>query len=340
MILFYTALCCVVALLITVGVSVMLLACIAGGYELLVLLFYNLALSQGEEVTNNAASSEYAAIDKSNITAEAGQSPLSPVLPPASLTGSMSDKQQDVSVDPSLTPDLESLSSSSEVEDQFYDAPEDELGLTQDDSREVQSHDDTKHVDIKEDSHVADTIETGRVGGAETVAEHPVGSVEGDFIMVNYPTSFTSQADSVRRQQDTSPVEMRDDPPLIGSNEDLNAASINTRSSDDTTQAVATISPPPQSDNHSHRPTSLGTLETSGLSGESAESAQILLEDSRDRQEEEAVRSGGEVEGGQASVAEGEESSGKDEEKGQVSASAFESLGLLYARSPNLKHDK
>ena len=128
---------------------------------------------------------------------------------------------------------------------------------------------------------------------------------------------------------------------VISNSEELKVASIDTQSSGDTTQAVTTATSPPPLDIDNQRPTSLGTLETSGPGGESAESAQILLEDSQDMQEEEAVRGGGEVEGGQASVAAGEaESSQKDEEKGKVGVSAFESLGLLYASSPNLKHNK
>ena len=273
------------------------------------------------------------AFDKSPDTSpEQGQNPPTSTAIPPHPANTDSSKRGGLRLDASPSPELESLSSSSEPEDQYYDAPdEEESTVTQKDQQEGRG---TVEL-VDNDSKTCGSLEMVVEKTSDDVpVEHPVGSLEGEFIMVNYPTTMGGGSDTHKHKQETTKqetaqMELEPSSPLVDSDKDTSV--------DAQSVGVTTHSTSPQTDNNSQRP--LQTVELGA--GESAESAQTLTESSHEVKEEETVREAGEVEEGQAMAdREEEESSLKEEGKGDVSVSAFESLGLLYARSPNLKHDK
>ena len=124
----------------------------------------------------------------------------------------------------SLTPELESLSSGSEVEDPYYEALE-EVGQTQNEgngqpglydneSRDEQAN---KSPQLEQELPDHDDVEDG-------CAQHPqVGSVDADFIMVDYPTSTETDDKHTQPQLTVSKPVIGGSPPVGSSEEETSS---------------------------------------------------------------------------------------------------------------------
>ena len=285
------------------------------------------------------------------VLQDPGESQVTNLIPVVQTTvpGSITTTEQIVN-NPSLAPELESLSSGSEPEDQFYEAPEEQtveseqqgaseaVGTDQD--REPKST--IEDIEQKDDKGVV-FVEQHDGGGmsrdrdSSCEQQRSVDSVDKEFVMVNYPT--TSSSDQSDIQQPHLHVEQAS----------------STSPQDNIQQATATC---PQ-DNTS--PVDSGDIKLTVIEGtqtiqdgnqssavqpESTESAQRSAGGSQEvtiNVEEESEGTQQEIEGevkGGSEVGTERESSDADGEKGQVSARSFESLGLLYASSPNIKHNR
>ena len=283
------------------------------------------------------------------------QDPASQAIPEAQITdpGSIATTKQGVN-DSSLTPELESLSSGSEPEDQFYEASE-EPSVEQQLSPEAVGTDQ----DEKTKSTAEDTEQKGNEGLA-SVEEHDGGgmskggdssceqqrsvdSVDKEFVMVNYPMCSSDHSDTqqqphsqqaiapnaqdnLQQATDTSPQDNIS--PDVGSS-DTRPKCTQTNQSEDVNQSSSS----PTIINVVAEPESAESAKRL-IAGDQEVTGNVVGENEGGQQEIE-----GEVRGG-SEVAMERESSDAEGEKGAVSAPAFESLGLLYASSPNIKHNR
>ena len=226
----------------------------------------------------------------------------------------------------SPSPELESLSSSSELDDQFYDATEDSPAQLE----QEEGHSEDTCTDIKEEEKLEDSnLELDEVDGVHegdsSFEQPPIGSIEREFIMVNYP---------VDTQQD----------------EPISPSSLTTRSTPTqggfSTEEPSSSPAPNSSATGALVAQSLQLEEGRDLSLESdvadtdrdAESAQITEATIR-----EVIT--GNLDEENVGVVEGEEVVEREprpegEEEENVNVPAFESLGLLYAKSSDLKHNR
>ena len=234
-----------------------------------------------------------------------------------------------VVVDRSISPELESLSSGSETEEQFYEAPEESPAQENDESLSKDNVVDANVEDDVEESNLEPDKDDGVQEDLSISSEqHPVGSIEREFIMVNYPSrSGTDSSIKTLHIPASVSTPVADSSTVqTGFGDEEESSQVKLLDAVVSSAAeVGTNDPPCVS----------GTLNQTG----GAESAQGLDESSREAMEEQqlTVGCGREAEGEETTV---EKKPGKDGEKGNVNVPAFESLGLLYARSPNLKHDR
>ena len=255
--------------------------------------------------------------------------------------GSSTTTEHVVEDDASLSPELESLSSGSELEDQYYEASEEssvQQGTLEAVGDQVEEAKSTTEDKREEDKKLMVSVEQHDGGGMSKDGEssceqqHSVDSVDKGFVMVNYPQVMTSADSDTQQQphlQQAAALSPKDDSgsPNIGSS--------------DTVPTVIESEDRKQGSR-------LETFSSATVQPGSAESAQRVADDSQEvtanvegdseGDQREAEGEGGSA-GGEAAMTESE-SSHMEGEKGQVNVPAFESLGLLYARSPNLKHDR
>ena len=241
-----------------------------------------------------------------------------------------------VVVDRSISPELESLSSGSETEEQFYEAPEEspaqenDESLSRDNVVDANFEDDVKESNLEpdKDDGVQEDLSISSEQHPISSEQHPIGSIEREFIMVNYPsgsgTDTSIKTPHVPASVSTPVADSSTVQTGFGDEEESSQVKL----LDAVVSSVAEVGP-------NDPPHVSGALNQTG----GVESAQGLDESSREAMEEQqlTVGCGREAEGGETTV---EKKPGKDGEKGNVNVPAFESLGLLYARSPNLKHDR
>ena len=272
---------------------------------------------------------------------------------------------EQIVIDSALAPELESLSSGSEPEDQFYEASEEPSVEQQQSSESVGANQDG------EDEGVAEDIEQKSNEGLTSVEEHDGGgvskaggdssceqqhsmdSVDKEFVMVNYPATGSDQSDTQRPHVgedkvtiDTSPQESTTQQ-AIGTSPQTTDASPTVGSSDTSLTVVKGAKTVQSEDGNqsSLSPTKAEIIISSSALPESAESAQGSADSSGQEATRNVVEGGSEgdqrgSEGGGSQIMMERESSDAKGEKGQISAPAFESLGLLYASSPNIKHNR
>jgi hypothetical protein len=169
-------------------------------------------------------------------------------------------------------------------------------------------------------------------------------SVDKDFVMVNYPATASSDKHTDTQQPHieqvvttaTSPQSTDDTSPVIVSSDTAPAAieGAQTVQSEDENQT-------------SLSPVRVEIISPAAQPEENLESAQRSADSSQEvtgirNEEGGSDREGGqqETEGESEVVMEGESSDTEGEKPGQASSRAFESLGLLYASSPNIKHNR
>ena len=282
-------------------------------------------------------------------TVAVSQDPASQVtnLTSATITdsGSIVSTEQIVN-DPSLAPELESLSSGSEPEDQFYEAPEEQSVVSEqqrsseavgtDQGGETKgTNEDTEHKGERGltsvEQHDGGGISKDRDSSCEQ--QHSVDSVDKEFVMVNYPTTSSDQSDAQQPHlEQASATSPQDNTSPVGSSDTNPTVIEGTQSVQDGNQS-------------SLSPTRLEIVsaaaqpESAELAQRSADGSQEVRVNVEEESEGAQQETEGEVEGG-SEVATERESSDAEGEKGQVNTPAFESLGLLYASSPNIKHNR
>ena len=260
--------------------------------------------------------------------------------------GSSATTEQVVEDDASLSPELESLSSGSELEDQYYEASEEssvqqgtleaagdqveEAKSATEDKREEDKREKDKKLMVSVEQH--DGGGMSKDGGSSSNQQHSVDSVDKEFVMVNYPQAMTS-ADSDTQQQPhlqqataLSPKDESSSPNISSSDTMLTVIESEDRKQGSRleTFSSATVQP--------------GSAESAQRVADDSQEVTVNVEGDSEGDQREAEGEGGSA-GGEAAMTESE-SSHMEGEKGQVNVPAFESLGLLYARSPNLKHDR
>ena len=210
------------------------------------------------------------------------------------------------------TPELESLSSGSEAEDDFYEAPEEVVGPSED----------VEHIaDAKSEEKGQTKLLNVEVDIDEGVLDHDSSrdSVEKEFIMVNYPTS---------NEPSTRPVPVSTAPCSAGSGEE---GDMNTQHSTDT--VLSTVE---KDDQESQK------LEMSGASNQAgfADSGQNLATNSQVMTEQIGEGDTTERREVRSEVAVEKKLSQEEEDRGNMNIPSFESLGLLYAKSSNVKDNR
>ena len=275
-------------------------------------------------------------------------------------------------IDSSLAPELESLSSGSEPEDQFYEASEEPSVAAEQVERASEAvgtdwNEETgkgmpKGVKQKSDEGLASTVEEHDGSGMSKVGEddlsskceqqHSVGSVDKEFVMVNYPSMTSDHSDPTKQpqvdQKTTSAMSPQDSVQQVTATSSQATDTRPIGGSGDTTPILVEGDQTVQLEDGNESSILPIRVEITGSSAqpENAESAQRLADDSQEvtgnlegEDEGGQVEIEGELSGG-SEVATERKSSDAEGEKGQVSARTFESLGLLYASSPNVKHNR
>jgi hypothetical protein len=183
-------------------------------------------------------------------------------------------------------------------------------------------------------------------------------SVDKEFVMVNYPatsssdqhldtqqphvepivTTATSPQDSIQQAMATSPQATDDTSPVIGSSDTAPAAIVGAQTVQSEDENQTSLSPvrveiisaaaQPEDDAESPQRSAGGSQEATG-------NEEGGIDHEGDQREIE-----GEVRGESEVAMEGESSDTEGEKPEQASGRAFESLGLLYASSPNIKHNR
>ena len=221
-------------------------------------------------------------------------------------------------IDIGETPELESLSSGSEPEDDYYEAPEVPPEHIADAKSEEKGQ--NKLFNVAVDVH------EGAQRHDSSREQQLVDSVEREFIMVNYPTNNETGTWSV-------PVSTAPHSVVSGEERDTNTQ----RSTGTVVSRVErTMSPQSEEDNREFQ-----RLESSDTSNQAgfAESGQNLATNSQVMTEQVGEGAMGEQYETRGEVAV-KESSHSEEETGNINIPSFESLGLLYAKSSNLQDDR
>ena len=279
----------------------------------------------------------------------------------APITAPSSDAiTEQIVIDSSLAPELESLSSGSEPEEQFYEASEEPSVEQQQSSETVGTDRDREAKGVVEDTeqkgdeglasveeHDGGGVSKAR-GDSSCEQQNSMDSVDKEFVMVNYPTTGSDHSDTQRPHvedkvtADPSLAQESTTEQATGTSPQAADASPTAGSSETALAVVKGAETVPSEDGNqsSLSPTRVEIISSTALP-ESAESAQGSADGSGQEATGNVVEGGseGEVSGG-SQVAMERESSDAEGEKGQVSAPAFESLGLLYASSPNVKHNR
>ena len=269
----------------------------------------------------------------------------------------------------SLTPELESLSSGSEPEDQFYKAseepsvdqrqsPAEAVGAIQDRETEGTAED----VEQKGSGEGLVSVEEHDGGGMSKAGgdssgeqQHSMDSVDKEFVMVNYPTITSSDQHSDSQQAHIE----QNVTTSMNPQADIQQATVTSPQVIDDSSPIIDTAPTAIEDaqtvqledgnQSSLSPVRVEIISAAAQPKESAESAQRSADGSQEATGNEEGGSDheggqreieGEVRGGSEVAIERESSDTEGEKPGQVSGPAFESLGLLYARSPNIKHNR
>lgn len=241
-------------------------------------------------------------------------------------------------------PKLVSLSSGSKSEDQFREACEEPSIASEtlsDQSEKIhveEAKESTEHGSSEElvsvelhDGDGGGESRTSEDGGSSCKQQRSGSSIDREFVMITYPAALSSsdcpdpkhpQVSLSSSQCDSSPsVRCVDAKPIA-------------------TEGTPMVQPSCEENQSSLSTTKLETM----IAVTQLESSELEQKSVNENQEVTAGESGLlEREGEGAVKSEGEallESADGDKEKEQVGVPAFESLGLLYARSPDFKHDR
>ena len=310
--------------------------------------------------------------DVSQDPAAIPQSTADPMIPETQATdpGSVATTEQIVVIDSSLTPELESLSSGSDPEDQFYEAseepsidqrqsPAEAVSAIQDRETEGTAED----VEQKGSGEGLASVEEHDGGGMSKAVgdtcssgeqQHSMDSVDKEFVMVNYPTTTSSDQHSDTQQPHveqniTTSTSPQDDIHVQQATTTSPQATGPIIDSSDTAPTAIEDAQTIQLENgnqSSLSPVRVEIVSAATQPEESAESAQMSADGSQEATGGRSDHEGGqretegEVRGGSEVAMERESSDAEGEKSGQVKGPAFESLGLLYASSPNIKHNR
>ena len=314
-------------------------------------------------ITEPEVSQDSAAIPQSQ-TAES-------MIPETQTTnpGSVATTEQIVVIDSLLTPELESLSSGSDPEDQFYEASEEpSIDQRQSPAEAVSAIQDRETEGTAEDVEQKGSGEglasveehdgggmSKAVGDSSGEQQHSIDSVDKEFVMVNYPTTTssdqhsdtqqphveqnvttsTSPQDDIHVQQATTTSPQATGPSIIDSSDTAPA----------TIEDAQTVQLE-DGNQSSLSPVRVEIVSAATQPEESAESAQMSADGSQEATGGGSDHEGGqretegEARGGSEVAMERESSDAEGEKSGKVKGPAFESLGLLYASSPNIKHNR
>lgn len=265
-------------------------------------------------------------------------------------------------IDSSLALELESLSSGSEPEEQFYEASEEPSVAAEQVERASEAvatdwDEETgkgmaEGIKLKSNEGLASTVGEDDLS-SQCEQQHSAGNVDKEFVMVNYPSMTSDHSDPTKQpqvdQKTTSAMSPQDSVQQVTATSSQATDTRPIGGSGDITPTLVEGDQTVQSEDGNESSISPIRVEVTGSSAqpENAESAQGLADDSQEvtgNLEGEDEGDQGEIEGepvrGGSEVATERKSSDAEGEKGQVSAPTFESLGLLYASSPNVKHNR